>query len=254
MLDGRGTQEVCHDKSCATSSNRTGWSVRQPFPVSKQHSLTRSVEARRTTGSWSPLKVVDYHKWVPGGRLALLAAGLAVWFLLLLLVSMAFLDARLAQNVFSWLPNTLLQFALVEGEAGPVGGGAMVAFLVIAFAFNGVAGPIAEELYFRGHLLPRLERYGRWAPVLNTVLFALYHFFSPWRYPAIILGFLPIAWMAWRERSVIVSIAAHITINMITVVLLLSALLAPGNWQTRHRRAVLHDRTPCEDRRRSNAG
>ena len=77
-----------------------------------------AVEARRTTGSWSPLKVVDYKRRVPGGRLALLAAGLAVWFLLVLLVSMAFLDARLAQNVFSWLPDTLLQFALVEGGGG----------------------------------------------------------------------------------------------------------------------------------------
>ena len=67
---------------------------------------------------------------------------------------------------------------------------------MIALAFNGVAGPITEELYFRGHLLPRLERYGRWAPVINTALFAIYHFFSPWRYPAIFLGFLPIMWTA----------------------------------------------------------
>ena len=99
---------------------------------------------------------------------------------------------------------------------------------MIALAFNGVAGPITEELYFRGHLLPRLERYGRWAPVINTVLFAIYHFFSPWRYPAIILGFLPITWMAWRKRSVSVSIAAHMTINMVTV-LLLAAGLATGD-------------------------
>jgi hypothetical protein len=41
--------------------------------------------------------------------------GLAIWFLLVLLVSMAFLDGWLARNVFFWLPDTLLQFALVEG-------------------------------------------------------------------------------------------------------------------------------------------
>jgi membrane protease YdiL (CAAX protease family) len=77
-------------------------------------------------------------------------------------------------------------------------------------------------------LLPRLERYGRWAPVINTALFAIYHFFSPWRYPAIFLGFLPITWMAWRKRSVAVSIAAHMTINIVTV-LLLAAGLAAGD-------------------------
>ena len=40
--------------------------------------------------------------------------------------------------------------------------------------------PDPKELDFRGHLLPRLERYGRWAPVINTALFATYHLFSPW--------------------------------------------------------------------------
>jgi membrane protease YdiL (CAAX protease family) len=84
-------------------------------------------------------------------------------------------------------------------------------------------------LYFRGDLLPRLARYGRCAPVLNTVLFGFYHLFSPWRYSAIILGFLPITWMAWRERGVFVSIGAHVTINMVTVLLLLAALLAPAS-------------------------
>ena len=184
-----------------------------------------AVHARRTTGSWSPLNAVDYKERAPAGRLALLAAGLAVWFLAVLMVSVAFLDAWLAEHVFAWMPNALLQFAVVEAGGEPLTGGALVAFLLIALAFNGIAGPITEELYFRGHLLPRLARYGRWAPVINTVLFALYHFFSPWRYPAIILGFLPITWAAWRERSVLVSIAAHMTINTITVLLILAAAL-----------------------------
>jgi uncharacterized protein len=137
------------------------------------------------------------------------------------------LDRWLAENVFSWLPTTLRQFAGAEGGGEPISTGTFLAFLVIALAFNGVAGPITEELYFRGYLLPRLERYGRWAPVINTALFAIYHFFSPWRYTAIFLGFLPITWTAWRKRSVAVSITAHVTINIISV-LLLAAGLASG--------------------------
>ena len=73
-----------------------------------------AVQARRTTGSWSPLNAVDYKERVPRGRLALLAGGLAVWFLLVLLVSIAFLDRWLAENVFSWMSTTLLQFAVAE--------------------------------------------------------------------------------------------------------------------------------------------
>jgi uncharacterized protein len=163
-----------------------------------------AVQARRTTGSWSPLNAVDYKERVPRSRLALLAGGLAVWFLLVLVVSIAFLDGWLAENVFSWLPTALLQFAVAEEGGDPITSGTLLAFLLIALTFNGVAGPITEELYFRGHLLPRLERYGRWAPVINTALFTIYHFFSPWRYPAIFVGFLPITWTAWRKRSVAV--------------------------------------------------
>jgi membrane protease YdiL (CAAX protease family) len=73
-----------------------------------------------------------------------------------------------------------------------------------------------------------MARFGRWAPVINTLLFTLYHFFSPWRYPAIFVGFLPIAWMAWRERSFFVSLAAHMTINIVTVLLILASALAGG--------------------------
>jgi uncharacterized protein len=187
-----------------------------------------ALQARRMTGSWSPLNAVDYKERIPRGRLVLMAGGLVGWFFLVLVVSIVFLDRWLAENIFSWLPTTLLQFAAAEESGAPIPRGTFVAFLMIALAFNGVAGPITEELYFRGYLLPRLERYGRWAPVINTALFAIYHFFSPWRYPAIFLGFLPITWMAWRRRSVAVSIAAHMTINIVSV-LLLAAGLAAGD-------------------------
>jgi membrane protease YdiL (CAAX protease family) len=123
------------------------------------------------------------------------------------------------------MPDSLLQYAVVEEDEGEVAGGELVAFVLVALAFNGIAGPVVEELYFRGHLLPRLERYGRRAPVINTILFATYHFFSPWRYPTIIIGFLPITWLAWRQRSVFVSMAAHMAINMVTVLLLVAAAL-----------------------------
>ena len=49
-------------------------------------------------------------------------------------------------------------------------------------------GPIVEELYFRGYLLPRMEWMGRWAPLVNVSLFSLYHFWSPWQILGRILG------------------------------------------------------------------
>jgi membrane protease YdiL (CAAX protease family) len=72
--------------------------------------------------------------------------------------------------------------------------------LAIAFGFNGLVSPMTEELYFCGFLLPRICRYGAWALVLNTLLFSLYHVWTPWRWPQIAVGFLPLALTAWRTR------------------------------------------------------
>ena len=82
-----------------------------------------ALQARRMTGSWSPLNAVNYKEWVPRGRLALLAGGLVGWFFLVLVVSIVFLDPWLAENVFSWMPTTLQQFAVAEKgrNRSPVG-------------------------------------------------------------------------------------------------------------------------------------
>lgn len=82
-----------------------------------------------------------------------------------------------------------------------------------------------EELYFRGYLLPRISRYGRWAPVVNTALFSLYHLWTPWQNVARIVGFLPIAWSAWHFRSIQASILAHVTINVLFLLGLLALVL-----------------------------
>jgi membrane protease YdiL (CAAX protease family) len=98
--------------------------------------------------------------------------------------------------------------------------------LVIAFVFNGLLGPMTEELYFRGYLLPRIGRYGTWAPVLNTCLFSLYHVWTPWRWPQIAVGFLPLALAAWRTRSIYVSMTAHVTVNLVFLVMLAASFAA----------------------------
>ena len=95
-----------------------------------------------------------------------------------------------------------------------------------AFAINGLLGPVVEELYFRGHLLPRIDRFGRAAPVLNAVLFSLYHFWTPWQNVGRILGLLPWIFTVWRKRSVALSMAVHISVNCIFLLLVLAAFTA----------------------------
>jgi uncharacterized protein len=59
-----------------------------------------------------------------------------------------------------------------------------------------------EEFYFRGYLLPRLSRFGNWAPLINAVLFSLYHFFTPWQALSRIVAVTPIAWVVQRKRCI----------------------------------------------------
>ena len=180
--------------------------------------------AKRTTGSFSLEQTISYRERLRPRALVLWTAGLVGWFMAFLVLSTVFADRWLAETFFSWMPESVLQFSMV-GDAGtePVSGAAFAALIAVALLFNGVLGPVVEELYFRGHLLPRIERLGRGAPVLNTVLFSLYHFWTPWQNPARIIGFLPLAWAAWRKRSVQVSMTAHVTINLLFLLLLMGA-------------------------------
>jgi uncharacterized protein len=184
--------------------------------------------ARRTTGSWSPLAAADYRDPVPWKRLALTAAALATWMIALVAVSLTLLDEWLADTIFPWLPDAIGTMATVDGDGGTMSAGELVAFLVLFIITNGVVGPVAEELYFRGHLLPRIDRYGPGAPVLNTALFTLYHFHTPWRWPAIFLGYLPICIASWRRRSLWIGLGAHLLVNNIFVLMMLAAYLAGG--------------------------
>ena len=60
----------------------------------------------------------------------------------------------------------------------PTSGGVLVVTGVGLLLINVILGPVTEELYLRGYLLPRLYRFGIWAPLINISLFSLYHYLT----------------------------------------------------------------------------
>jgi membrane protease YdiL (CAAX protease family) len=88
-----------------------------------------------------------------------------------------------------------------------------------------IVAPVVEEMYFRGYLLPRISRFGAWAPLLNTVLFSLYHFFNPFGFVSRILEFLPLAYAAWWKRNIYVSMTVHVLFNLSSFVVTLLLIL-----------------------------
>ena len=81
------------------------------------------------------------------------------------------------------------------------------ALLVIFAVSNKI---VAEELLFRGVLLPKMEGvFGRGSWVANGILFGLYHVHQPWVIPnAVFAGFL-YTFPAYRYRSTWMSIIVH---------------------------------------------
>jgi CAAX protease family protein len=165
--------------------------------------------------------MVLYRQPVPRVQFVGLVLSLLAWSGIFYVLIYPPLDTLIIENAFSWLPESFFfaeDFARYSTTA-----------LLITWAFgvvvNAIVGPIVEEVYFRGYLLPRISRFGAWAPLINTVLFSVYHFWTPWQNVGRLIGFLPIVYTAWWKRSIYVSMGAHVLGNVSTMIMLLPVLL-----------------------------
>jgi membrane protease YdiL (CAAX protease family) len=169
--------------------------------------------------------IVLNRKPLPGPNYALLVPALLTWgaacFALLSPV-----EKFLASSAFSWMP-LWSQPATGSNQYVGIEQSALVTTFVGGIVLNGIAGPIVEELYFRGYLLPRISRFGNLgAAAFNVVLFSLYHFFSPWGNLSRILAFLPLAYVVARKQNIYLGIWAHCSLN--TLGMLLTPTLVAG--------------------------
>jgi membrane protease YdiL (CAAX protease family) len=125
----------------------------------------------------------------------------------------------LVRNVFAWLPAHLLP----DWEPpAPPGRGLLLGALVLQLLVDGLAGPLVEEVYFRGFLLPRLGYLGAFAPLVNTALFTVQHWWQPYNWAQIFLIMLPLVYLVWWRRSVWISVAMHCAGNSIGAALALA--------------------------------
>jgi len=169
-------------------------------------------------------EIVLYRQRVPKGQFVLLVGALFVWGIIISPLVLP-VDFFVKENLFSWLPWWLdISNGLAKGFAR-----FSTRVLLITWVFglivNGIVAPVVEEMYFRGYLLPRISRLGVWAPVVNTVLFSLYHFFSPFQIVSRIIQFLPVVYAAWWKRSIYVSMASHVLGNVAGSVVTLLLIL-----------------------------
>jgi uncharacterized protein len=165
--------------------------------------------------------VVLYREPVPKGQFAALVLVTFVWSAICSVLLYPPLDEFFVENVFSWVP----EWFLLSEDFARYSTAALLVTWVLGFVVNAIVGPTVEELYFRGYLLPRISRLGALAPLLNTILFSVYHFFTPWANVGRIVALLPMVYAAWWKRNLYMGVVVHVLGNISTMLLLLPVLL-----------------------------
>jgi membrane protease YdiL (CAAX protease family) len=178
--------------------------------------------SKKTSGRYSIKEVIGEQQPVVWWQFVLICLGLIFW-CGFFFVNMSYVDDYITRTYFSWLPS-VFSFGLTPEMAGQYPVWAIKTTVIAGFILNGFAGPIVEELYFRGYLLPRIPASKFWAPLINVVLFSLYHFFSPWQNLTRILALVPMVYAVSWKRNIYLSMVTHCTVNTIGMIGLLSLL------------------------------
>jgi len=167
-------------------------------------------EGKKKNGRFSLQGVVLYRTSIPIWQYFLW--GLVVVILMgLIFTLMKPVDVFLQQNLYGWVP--VLESGLQVGYSQ----GVLIGTYVMLAIIGAVVAPTVEEMYFRGFLLPRMGYAGKWAPLLHSFLFGLYHVWTPWMFLTRTVGMLPLIY-AVRRRNLNLGIVTHILINFVDVI------------------------------------
>jgi membrane protease YdiL (CAAX protease family) len=173
-------------------------------------------EGRQRNGSPSLDGVILYRQPLKVGQVVLWTVLTFLAVLVLFVLSGPVMN-YLETVVFAWVPDWFVMDTGLEG-----GGFSVSALLVVNIAsiFVFVIGiPVVEEMYFRGYLLPRLAHLGFRAVLINSFLFALYHFTTPWVLVSRFLISVPLAYSAYRKQNIIPAIVVHAIANSVEVIM-----------------------------------
>lgn len=168
-------------------------------------------EGKKSDGKWSLKGIVLNQEWMPIWLYLVLVPVLVIFAFLIDWVTTPLKLALL--SAMPWLP----EWFAIRDTSQLLGYSKSV--LLVAFGVqlmvNGILAPIVEESYFRGYLMPRLSRFGRWTPVIETALFTIYHFWQPYYWITQFLAFLPIVSGVWWKRNIKLSIVTHMAMNIV---------------------------------------
>ncbi|MFP6596369.1 MAG: CPBP family intramembrane glutamic endopeptidase [Candidatus Hydrogenedentota bacterium] len=78
---------------------------------------------------------------------------------------------------------------------------------------------LAEELYFRAWMLPKMSKYGNGGWIASGALFALYHTFQLWLFPVLLIASLTFSFVIYKSKSILPAMAGHFIANFLFTIL-----------------------------------
>jgi membrane protease YdiL (CAAX protease family) len=178
---------------------------------------------RQRNGHWSLAGIVRYQEPMPLWQYLLFVPLLVFWFFTATSMWNQLLPT--ITTSLKWLPAWVVD-PLPFGETGTYSASILLTSALFRLVCSGLIAPVGEELYFRGYLLPRIDRLGYWAPLLNVVLFASQHYWTLLANPGRVIALFPLVFVVWWKRNIRVGMIVHLILNVVAVILPLLALLS----------------------------
>jgi len=171
-------------------------------------------QGKKQHGKISISGVILYREHLQWWYYLILGSILFLWLGFAFRVLAKPIDTFFIDKMFRWVPDWFFLLGPHNDLSG-FSKSALLITAIMAIVFNGIAGPVVEEIYFRGYLLPRISRLNGWAPLLNLLLFSLYHLFTPWQNLVRIIGFVPMVYSVWWKRNIHLGMIVHCAGNMV---------------------------------------
>lgn len=168
--------------------------------------------ARKLNQSWSLHNVILYRERI-GTKSFLLWFVIGLVAIIVTYVPLYPVGLFMRGELFAWLPEWYFNPAY-----GVTSLDLLANAFLIAIVIDGIIGPVMEELFFRGYLLPRMEYLKGWAPIVNGTFFGLYHFWQPHNLIALIVVGTILSYIVWKTKNVYLGIALHCAINIMGAV------------------------------------
>lgn len=168
-------------------------------------------------------QIVFYREAIGRGQFVLLGLVLLILALVVFNGLYAPIAEFLKDSFFGWLPTWFFLDPSVLKNSYMKSTLIFVALLNVLFT---IIGPIIEEVYFRGFLLPRMSSYQEKGPLFSATLHASYHLWLPWNIIGYIIILLPGTFIAWKKKNIYITMVVHVLGNVIGSVSFLIAVLA----------------------------